>query len=127
MLPKIVPLVMLWWNSRESVEKRKHNDKGTTSDFLIPISFQPNVIDWIAGRSPQHGPSPPRDYTTQPGNPGVTPIATRSGRVSRPPARFSPTAEARLETDTRAALRKSLNEQRLKDQLAAKEAKIRCF
>ena len=45
-LPKIVPLVMLWWNSRESVEKRKHNDKGTTSDFLIPISFQPNVIDF---------------------------------------------------------------------------------
>ena len=84
-----------------------------------------NVIDWIAGRSPQHGPSPPRDHTTQPGNPGVTPIATRSGRISRPPARFSPTAEARLETDTRAALRKSLNEQRLKDQIAAKEAKIR--
>jgi hypothetical protein len=111
------------------------NIRQPQADVIDPFARAPRVIrspdrhgnvrDWIAGRSPQHGPSPPRDHTTQPGNPGITPIATRSGRVSRPPARFSPTAEARLETDTRAALRKSLNEQRLKDQLAAKEAKIR--
>jgi hypothetical protein len=76
-----------------------------------------NVADWLAGQSPQHGPTPPS-------NP-VTPQVTRSGRVSRPPARFSPTAETKLEVDMRTALRKSLAEQRQADLLAAKDAKIR--
>jgi hypothetical protein len=81
-------------------------------------SRQGNVEDWLAGQSPQHGPNPPV-------NPVVTPQVTRSGRISRPPERFSPTAEAKLQVDMRSALRKSIAEQRKADSIAAKEAKIR--
>ncbi len=79
---------------------------------------QGNVEDWLAGQSPQHGPNPPV-------NPVVTPQVTRSGRISRPPERFSPTAEAKLQVDMRSALRKSLAEQRKADLIAAKDANIK--
>jgi hypothetical protein len=77
-----------------------------------------NVADWLAGQSPQHGPNPPD-------NPAVTPQVTRSGRVSRPPVRFSPADETKLEVDMRTALRRSLAEQRKADLIAAKDAKIK--
>ena len=84
-----------------------------------------NVEDWIAGRSPQHGPGPPKDLATPYGNPEITPVATRSGRISRPPARFSPATESKLQLDTRTAIRKSLAMQKAVDTFAAKTAKSR--
>ena len=89
------------------------------------VSRQQNVRDWIEGRSPQHGPDPATDLASPHGNPEVTPLATRSGRISKPPARFDPTAETKLQSDLRAAVKKSLAEQRIADTLAAKAAKIK--
>ena len=85
-------------------------------------SRQDNVRDWIEGRSPQHGPDPPPDLGTPHGNPEVT---TRSGRISKPPARFDPSSEVNLQSDIRTAMKRSLAERKAADVIAQKAAKNR--
>jgi hypothetical protein len=65
-----------------------------------------NVADWLVGRSPQHGPDPPADLGPEDGTPA--PVVTRSGRLSKPVAKFDPTVESQLQRDTKSAMRHSL-------------------
>ena len=65
-----------------------------------------NVADWLVGRSPQHGPDPPADLGHGDGTPA--PTVTRSGRISKPVAKFDPTVESQLQKDTRSAMRRSV-------------------
>ena len=54
-----------------------------------------NVADWLEGQSPRHGQGPPAQ------------VVTRSGRLSKTVTKFDPTIEARLQADTRTAMRLS--------------------
>ena len=66
-----------------------------------------DVDDWLA-QSPQHLGDPPEDLRSEVGNPVVTPVVTKSGRVSVPVAKFDPTLESRMHADLRVAMRRSL-------------------
>ena len=69
---------------------------------------QGNVADWLIGRSPRHGQSPPEDPEPVAGDPGVAPKVTRSGRLSKPITRFDPALESRMQKDMRTAIKRSL-------------------
>ena len=65
-----------------------------------------NVANWLIGQSPQHG--PPIDPNLGASPILVTPQVTRSGRISRPVAKFDPAVESRLQQDTQTAIKKSV-------------------
>jgi hypothetical protein len=67
-----------------------------------------NVANWLIGRSPRHGQEPPEDPRSEAGNPEVTPQVTRSGRISRPVAKFDSALESQLQKDLRTAMKQSL-------------------
>jgi len=67
-----------------------------------------NVRDWLEHQSPLQGEDPPEGLLTERRSKKNTPVVTRSGRISKPVAKFDSAAESRLQKETKEALKRSL-------------------